>query len=177
MIAPPQEILNKAAQIRLLICDVDGVLTDGRIYFTPDGDEFKGFHARDGHGLKLLQRTGVEIAVISGRRSPAVALRMESLGIQHVFQGYEKKLEPFQQLLESLCLKPVQASFVGDDLLDLCLMRRAGLAVAVADAHFTLRQDADWITSQPGGYGAVREVCDLIMTAQNTLQDTIESYY
>lgn len=171
------DVLARAAKIRLLICDVDGVLTDGRLYFTPDGHELKSFHARDGHGLKLLQRTGVQAAVISGRSSPAVALRMSSLGIEHVFQGRENKLEPFQELLGRLDLKAEQAAFVGDDVLDLPLLRRVGLAVAVADAHFTLRETVHWVTAQPGGLGAVREVCDLIMLAQGRLQGIIESYH
>lgn len=171
------DVLARAAKIRLLICDVDGVLTDGRLYFTPDGHELKSFHARDGHGLKLLQRTGVKAAVISGRSSPAVALRMSSLGIEHVFQGRENKLEPFQELLGRLDLKAEQAAFVGDDVLDLPLLRRVGLAVAVADAHFTLRETVHWVTAQPGGLGAVREVCDLIMLAQGRLQGIIESYH
>ena len=171
------DVLARAAKIRLLICDVDGVLTDGRLYFTADGHELKSFHARDGHGLKLLQRTGVQAAVISGRSSPAVALRMSSLGIEHVFQGRENKLEPFQELLGRLDLKAEQAAFVGDDVLDLPLLRRVGLAVAVADAHFTLRETVHWVTAQPGGLGAVREVCDLIMLAQGRLQGIIESYH
>lgn len=171
------DVLARAAKIRLLICDVDGVLTDGRLYFTADGHELKGFHARDGHGLKLLQRTGVQAAVISGRSSPAVALRMSSLGIEHVFQGRENKLEPFQELLGRLDLKAEQAAFVGDDVLDLPLLRRVGLAIAVADAHFTLRETVHWVTAQPGGLGAVREVCDLIMLAQGRLQGIIESYH
>ena len=171
------DVLARAANIRLLICDVDGVLTDGRLYFTADGQELKSFHARDGHGLKLLQRTGVQAAVISGRSSPAVALRMSSLGIEHVFQGRENKLEPFQELLGRLDLKAEQAAFIGDDVLDLPLLRRVGLAVAVADAHFTLRETVHWVTAQPGGLGAVREVCDLIMLAQGRLQGIIESYH
>lgn len=171
------DVLARAAKIRLLICDIDGVLTDGRLYFTADGHELKSFHARDGHGLKLLQRTGVQAAVISGRSSPAVALRMSSLGIEHVFQGRENKLEPFQELLGRLDLKAEQAAFVGDDVLDLPLLRRVGLAVAVADAHFTLRETVHWVTAQPGGLGAVREVCDLIMLAQGRLQGIIESYH
>jgi 3-deoxy-D-manno-octulosonate 8-phosphate phosphatase (KDO 8-P phosphatase) len=174
---PPQELLARARKIRLLICDVDGVLTDGRLYFTPDGQELKSFHARDGHGIKLLQRTGVETAVISGRSSPAVALRMSSLGVRHVYQGRESKLEPFRELLDLLHLNPEQTAFVGDDLLDLPLLRRAGLAVAVADAHYTLLDTAHWITARAGGQGAVREVCDLIMQAQNTLQAILESYH
>jgi len=171
------ELIERAARIRLLICDVDGVLTDGRLFFTPDGQELKSFHARDGHGIKLLQRTGVETAVISGRHSPAVALRMDSLGVRHVYQGRESKLAPFEELLDLLALTPEQTAFVGDDLLDLPLMRRVGLAVAVSDAHFTITDNSHWRTTNPGGHGAVREVCDLIMHAQNTLPAIIESYH
>lgn len=171
------ELIERAARIRLLICDVDGVLTDGRLFFTPDGQELKSFHARDGHGIKLLQRTGVETAVISGRHSPAVALRMDSLGVRHVYQGRESKLAPFEELLDLLALTPKQTAFVGDDLLDLPLMRRVGLAVAVSDAHFTITDSSHWTTTNPGGLGAVREVCDLIMHAQNTLPAIIESYH
>ena len=163
--------------MRLLVCDVDGVLTDGRLYFTPDGQELKSFHARDGHGIKLLQRTGVATAVISGRNSPAVALRMSSLGVEHVYQGHEDKRVPFASLLDALNLAPEQVAYVGDDLLDLPLMRRVGLAIAVADAHFTLSDAAHWRTAQAGGCGAVREVCDLIMLAQQTLNDVIASYH
>ena len=172
----PEAALSRAQRIRLLICDVDGVLTDGRLFFTPDGQEFKSFHARDGHGIKLLQRTGVETAVISGRSSPAVELRMNSLGVRHVYQGRENKLEPFRELLETLKLDPEQAAFVGDDVLDLPLMRRVGLAVAVADAHFSLTGVAHWVTARPGGLGAVREVCDLILQARHTLRGVLESY-
>ncbi len=170
-------ILERAQNIRLLICDVDGVLTDGRLYFTPEGEELKSFHARDGHGIKLVQRAGIDTAVISGRNSKAVALRMESLGVRHVFQGQEHKLPTFLNLLDELGITADQVAFVGDDLLDLPLLRRVGLAVAVADSHFTILNSAHWITSQPGGMGAVREVCDLLLTAQNKLEAIIESYH
>jgi 3-deoxy-D-manno-octulosonate 8-phosphate phosphatase (KDO 8-P phosphatase) len=171
------DALARATKVRLVIFDVDGVLTDGKLYFTPDGQEFKGFHARDGHGIKLLQRTGVATAVISGRNSKAVSLRMEMLGVTHVYQGQENKLAAFTDLLSKLNLKPEQVAHVGDDLLDLPLMRRVGLAVAVADAHFSLRDHAHWVTALPGGDGAAREVCDLVMEAQGTLQGIIESYF
>lgn len=172
-----EDALVRAAKVRLVIFDVDGVLTDGRLYFTPDGQEFKGFHARDGHGIKLLQRSGVETAVISGRNSKAVSLRMESLGVAHVYQGRENKLEAFEDLLGKLHLTPEQTAHVGDDLMDLPLLRRVGLAVAVADAHFSLREHAHWITALPGGQGAAREVCDLVMEAQGTLRGVIESHF
>ncbi len=172
-----REILARAEKIRLVIFDVDGVLTDGRLYFDAEGREYKGFHARDGFGLKLLRQTGVETAVISGRSSPAVALRMKSLDITHVYQGRENKLEVFVELLAELNLSSEQVAHVGDDLLDLPLMRRAGLAVAVADAHPGILEHAHWITANPGGAGAAREVCDLVMEAQGNLRKTIESYF
>lgn len=177
MLTYPTDILERAAKIRLLICDVDGVLTNGQLFFTPTGDELKGFHARDGHGIKLIQRAGIETAVISGRRSPAVALRMESLGVRHVYQGHEHKLAAFEELLEKLKLPPEQACFIGDDLLDLTLLRRVGLSVAVADAHFSIRNAVHHITHLPGGHGAVREICDLILHAQDKLAIVVESYY
>lgn len=172
-----QAALARAKKIRLVIFDVDGVLTDGRLFFDAEGREYKGFHARDGFGLKLLRQSGVETAVISGRSSPAVALRMKSLDIVHVYQGAENKLEVFERLLEELNLVPEQVAHVGDDLLDLPLLRRVGLAVAVADAHFGIRGYAHWITAIPGGMGAAREVCDLVMEAQGTLRNTIESHF
>lgn len=171
------EALARAARVRLVIFDVDGVLTDGRLYFTPDGQELKGFHARDGHGIKLLRSTGVETAVISGRSSPAVSLRMESLGVTHVYQGRQDKRGAFEDLLARLNLSPAEVAHVGDDLLDLPLLRRAGLAVAVADAHPSIRAYAHWITALPGGAGAAREVCDLVMEAQGTLDGVIASHF
>jgi 3-deoxy-D-manno-octulosonate 8-phosphate phosphatase (KDO 8-P phosphatase) len=177
MLNYPADLLERAAKIRLLICDVDGVLTNGQLFFTPTGDELKGFHARDGHGIKLIQRAGIETAVISGRKSPAVALRMESLGVRHVYQGHEHKLAAFEELLEKLKLTPEQACFIGDDLLDLTLLRRVGLSVAVADAHFSIRNTVHHITHLPGGHGAVREICDLILHAQDKLATIVESYY
>ncbi len=173
----PTDILERARKIQLLICDVDGVLTDGRLFFTPDGQELKSFHARDGHGIKLLQRIGVQTAVISGRRSPAVALRMSSLGVKHVYQGCEDKLAPFHELLELLQLTPEAVAFIGDDILDLPILRRVGLPVSVADGHFTIRETARLITQNSGGTGAVREVCDLVLTAKDALAAVIQSYY
>lgn len=172
----PTEVIGRAAKVRLLICDVDGVLTNGQLFFTPTGDELKGFHARDGHGIKLVQRAGIETAVISGRRSPAVALRMESLGVRHVYQGHEHKLAAFEELIEKLGISPEETCFIGDDLLDLTLLRRVGLAVAVADAHFTIQNVVHYTTQLPGGFGAVREICDLILYAQDKLEATVSSY-
>jgi 3-deoxy-D-manno-octulosonate 8-phosphate phosphatase (KDO 8-P phosphatase) len=170
------EILAKAGKIRLLSLDVDGVLTDGKLFFDAAGVEYKAFHARDGHGLKLLQQSGVKVAVISGRKSASVALRMESLGIDLVYQGYEDKLTALHDLVQRLALTPEQIAHVGDDVLDLPLMCKVGLAIAVQDAHFVVKQHAHWCTQLPGGNGAVREVSDLIMQAQGTFAAAIGRY-
>ncbi len=170
------KVLERAAAIRLAIFDVDGVLTDGRLVFDHDGREYKAFHARDGHGLKLLQHSGIETAVISGRTSRSVALRCDSLGIRHVYQGYEDKLAALDALQKTLGIALTQIAYVGDDVLDLPVMRRVHLAIAVQDAHFVVKQHAHWITESPGGLGAAREVCDLIMHAQGTFGDVMSRY-
>jgi 3-deoxy-D-manno-octulosonate 8-phosphate phosphatase (KDO 8-P phosphatase) len=170
------EQIEKIKQLKLLILDVDGVLTDGRLFFDQQGNEYKCFHARDGHGLKLLKQTGVEIAVISGRSSPTVALRMKNLGIEHVYQGHENKRMAFQEILQNLQLSPNQVAHVGDDLLDLPIMTQVGFAIAVQDANFAVKQYADWCTQTLGGQGAVREVCDLIMQVQGSFDKVLQGY-
>lgn len=170
------DVLARARSIRLVIFDVDGVLTDGKLYFDDAGHEYKGFHARDGHGIKLLRTTGVHSAVISGRSAGSVARRMENLGIELVFQGVDDKLGVFRSLCGKMELVPEQVAFVGDDLLDLPVMRRVGLSVAVADANAAILPYAHWTTRYPGGSGAAREVCDLIMAAQGTLADVVARY-
>jgi len=169
-------ITEKAKKLKLLILDVDGVLTDGKLFFDNDGNEYKSFHARDGHGIKLLRQTGVEVAIISGRKSNSVALRMKSLGIEHVYQGHENKLAAFNEVLQKLNITPDQAAHMGDDLLDLPLMTRVGLSIAVADANFAVVARADWCTLLSGGNGAVREVCDFIMQAQGHFDDVLNTY-
>jgi 3-deoxy-D-manno-octulosonate 8-phosphate phosphatase (KDO 8-P phosphatase) len=170
------EQIEKIKQLKLLILDVDGVLTDGRLFFDQQGNEYKCFHARDGHGLKLLKQTGVEIAVISGRSSATVALRMKNLGIEHVYQGHENKRMAFQEILQNLQLSPNQVAHVGDDLLDLPIMTQVGFAIAVQDANFAVKQYADWCTQTIGGQGAVREVCDLIMQVQGSFDKVLQGY-
>lgn len=172
-----QDILEKAKKIKLVIFDVDGVLTDGRIIIGDDGQEYKSFHTRDGHGMKLLQLTGVEIAIISGRSTKTVEHRMESLGINHVFQGKRVKLPVFEQLIAELNLQPEECAFVGDDWVDLSIMSRVGLAIAVQDADNVVKRHAHWITPSNGGHGAAREVCELIMEGQGNLQDQIERHF
>jgi 3-deoxy-D-manno-octulosonate 8-phosphate phosphatase (KDO 8-P phosphatase) len=156
-----------AAAIRLLVLDVDGVLTDGRLYFGSRGEALKAFHVRDGHGIKALQRAGIEIAVISGRRSRAVSLRCRELGIRHVIQGAEDKLEALTRLRTRLGLQTTACACVGDDTPDIPLMRVVGLGFAVADAHPAARAAAHHTTSRAGGQGAVREVCDRLLAARN----------
>lgn len=162
----PPEILERAARIRIAVFDVDGVLTDGRLWYSDDGRELKGFHVRDGLGLKRLLANGVEVAIITARLSPIVTERTAELGIAHVYQGQDDKLACLERLLHALGLDANDAAYTGDDLPDLVPMRHAGLAIAVADAHAAVRTRAHWTTGFAGGRGAVREVCDLILTAQ-----------
>lgn len=171
-----QTLIKKAKQLKLLILDVDGVLTDGRLFFDNNGVEYKCFHARDGHGIKLLRQTGVEVAVISGRKSNSVALRMQSLGIELVYQGHENKIAAFEDIINKLGIGAEQAAHIGDDVLDLPIMHRVGLAIAVQDANFAVKQRADWCTQTAGGRGAVREVCDFIMQAQGTYNALLATY-
>jgi len=170
-----QEVMARAAAVRLAIFDVDGVLTDGGLYFDEAGRETKVFHSRDGHGMKMLQRGGVELAVISGRRTEAVTYRMAGLGITHVYQGYPDKLPPFQELLAKLRLSPEQVAYVGDDVVDLPILLRVGLAVAVQDAHPLVVRHCHWQTAGLGGRGAVREVCERILEAQGKLEGMMQA--
>lgn len=170
------ELREKIQRLKLLILDVDGVLTDGRLFFDDQGKEYKCFHARDGHGIKLLRQSGVEVAVISGRKSNSVSLRMQSLGVELVYQGHENKRQAFAEILQRLNLSPDQAAHVGDDVLDLPIMVQVGFAVAVQDANPTVKRYADWCTTTPGGLGAVREVCDLIMQEQGRFDGILQGY-
>lgn len=159
---------ERAARVQLAVFDVDGVFTDGRLYYGARGEQLKAFHVRDGHGIRLLLHHGMRVAVISGRRSPAVAQRMRELGIRLLFQGRDDKLAVLQKLLQRLELAWNQVACVGDDLVDLPLFEVAGLAVAVADAQPEVRARAHHVTRARGGEGAVREVCDLLLAARNT---------
>ena len=170
------DIFERARQIRLVIFDVDGVLTDGSLFLGDDGQEYKAFHSRDGHGMKLLQETGVILAIITGRASEVVRLRMEGLGIKHVFQGLQDKLPAYEELKRTLGLEDAHVAYVGDDVVDLPVLRRVGLAIAVQDAHPLVQQHAHWQTRSPGGRGAARDVCELIMEAQGTLSGKLEMY-
>jgi len=167
---------KKARALKLLILDVDGVLTDGRLFFNDQGIEYKCFHARDGHGIKLLQQIGIDVAVISGRKSNAVALRMESLGVKHVFQGQENKIPALESLLNTVGVSANQVAHMGDDLPDLPIMSRVGLSITVNDGHSVVKDYADWCTDLNGGAGAVREISDLILTACGQM-DAVLSHY
>lgn len=158
-------IQQRAAQIRLLVLDVDGVLTDGRLYFSAQGEALKSFHVRDGAGLVQLRKLGVEIAIISGRNSEAVNVRMKELGISLVHQGVSDKREVLQKLKDDLRIKDDGICCVGDDTPDLAMFALAHLAIAVADAHLQVRAAAHHVTHLRGGEGAVREVCDLLLHA------------
>ncbi len=154
-----------APRIRLLVLDVDGVLTDGRLYFGPRGELVKAFHVRDGYGIQAVRAAGIEVAVLSGRRSAAVARRCRELGIRHLVQGAGDKLAAFAALAERLRVEPRECACIGDDVPDLALMRAVGRAYAVQDAHPAARAAAHYTTSLPGGRGAVREVCDHLARA------------
>ena len=161
------EVLGRARQIRLLILDVDGVLTDGSLYLGDNGVEYKTFFSRDGLGIKLMLVAGLQVAIISGRNSKLVKQRMAALGVSHVHLGEERKLPIYKSLIESLQLKDSQVAYMGDDVVDLPVMQKVGLAMSVADADPTIREMSHWCAHYPGGRGAVRQGCELILKAQD----------
>lgn len=163
------QLTQRAANIRLLVLDVDGVLTDGRLYFTADGETMKAFHVRDGAGIVQLRRAGIQVAIISGRNSPAVTVRMQELGVMHVHQGIHDKRTTLLSLMNQLGVRAEQVACVGDDTPDLAMYGAAGLNFAVADAHPQVRAAAHHVTQLNGGTGAVREVCDLILSAHQPM--------
>ena len=161
-----QELLAIAARIRLLVLDVDGVLTDGRLWYDAEGCEIKSFHVRDGYGIQQLQAAGIPVAVISGRSSPAAAARLAELRVSHVFLGRNDKKAVLDKLLAELDIAPELVACVGDDTTDLEIMQMSGLGITVADAHPAVLAKAMWTTRQSGGRGAVREVCELLLAAR-----------
>ncbi|WP_017937175.1 3-deoxy-manno-octulosonate-8-phosphatase KdsC [Zestomonas thermotolerans] len=171
-----EELLQRARNIRLAVFDVDGVLTDGKLYFLPDGSEFKTFNTLDGHGIKMLIQAGVQTAIITGRSSPVVERRAKNLGIHHLFQGREDKLAALDELLARLGLERQQVAYLGDDLPDLPAIRRVGLGMAVANADPFVREHAHGVTRARGGEGAAREFCELILRAQSRLQAAQAAY-
>lgn len=166
--------VSRARKIRLVICDIDGVLTDGRIIYDSQGREIKNFHVQDGLGLVLLKKVGIKTAIISARLSKAVTWRTDELRIDHVFTGVHPKIAAYAQLIKKLKLKDDQVCFIGDDLTDLAVMKRVGLAVAVSNAVEELKQVAHYTTLRQGGHGAVREVTDGILKAQGFWSGIVE---
>ncbi len=169
-------VTEKAREVRLLALDVDGVLTDGRLYFAEDGQEFKTFDTQDGHGIKMLQQVGIVVAIITGRTTKLVERRARNLGIAHLLQGREDKLVALRELSAELNIPLDEMAYVGDDWPDLPAIRAAGFGVAVANAHGEVRRHADFVTMLKGGRGAVREVCDLILRAQDRYDDALAPY-
>ena len=167
---------EKAKRIRLLILDVDGVLTDGGLQFDNRGEEYKTFNSLDGHGIRMLLDNAIEVAVITGRQSGIVEHRMRELGVKHVHQGNRDKLPAFRQLLDDTGLEAEEVAYVGDDLPDLKIMSRVGLAIAVQNAHAFVKQHCDFVTTHPGGQGAVREVCDFLLQSHGVL-DSVQLAY
>jgi 3-deoxy-D-manno-octulosonate 8-phosphate phosphatase (KDO 8-P phosphatase) len=169
-------LLNRAKLIKLVAFDVDGVMTDGGLYLSDSGNEFKRFNTLDGLGIKLLKASGVEVAIITGRNSKCVEYRAKNLGIEHVYQGVEHKLAAMNDLLDRLKLTRDAAAYMGDDVVDLTVLRNVGLAISVPDAPQLVREHANYITQRRGGHGAVREACELIMHAQGTLDGQLAQY-
>jgi 3-deoxy-D-manno-octulosonate 8-phosphate phosphatase (KDO 8-P phosphatase) len=167
---------DKARLVRLLIVDIDGVLTDGGLQFDNQGEEYKTFNSLDGHGIRMLLECGIEVAVITGRQSKIVVHRMGDLGVRHIYQGNRDKRPAFEQLLEDTGLAADQIAYIGDDLPDLPIMQRVGFAVAVQNAHAFVKQHCDLVTSAGGGHGAVRELTDFILHSQGMLDALQQSY-
>jgi len=161
------EIIDRARKVRVLILDIDGVLTDGRIVYSPYGEELKFFDVQDGLGIVLLRRAGIESVIVTARRSRIVKSRCKDLAIRYLYYGYPNKLIPFKKIVKRFRVMPEEVCFVGDDLIDLPILNRVGLAVTVPNAAEDVRAHAHYVTARPGGRGAVREICDIIMKSQN----------
>ena len=174
--ALPDALLDRLRRVKLLAIDVDGVLTDGRLYFQADGIEIKAFHTQDGHGLKLLKRVGIHVALITGRDSPMVSQRAAALGITHVYQGCEDKLTTLRALCQRLDITLEQVAYCGDDLPDLAPIKRSGVGITVPNAPDYMHPHADWITERLGGHGAVREICYTLLTSQGHWDAVLDTY-
>lgn len=172
----PTDVLARAARIRLMIFDVDGVLTDGSLYYGPDGEEIKRFNVLDGHGIKLLQQSGVATAIISARKSSIVERRAADLGIVHVRQGVHDKCAAFEHLLAQTAIDALACGFVGDDVIDLPILLRVGFAASVPNAHPEVLSRVHYVTQAAGGAGAARELCDFILKAQNNYEAALAPY-
>lgn len=170
------ELASKLSCIELMIFDVDGVLTDGKMHYGAEGELFKSFNVLDGHGIKLLKRIGIMTAIISARNSPIVNRRANDLEISHVIQGASNKLKAFTQLLERTCMTPKQCGFIGDDIIDLPVLTRSGVSFSVPNGHAEVLRRVDYVTHHEGGNGAVREVCDMIMQAKGYYGSVLGSF-
>lgn len=164
-------LFEQMQNIRMLICDVDGVFSDGRIYLGNQGEELKAFHTRDGFGIKAIIRHNIDVAVITGRHSQIVESRMRQLTVPYIYQGQDDKLTAFEDLLLHSQITPEQCAYIGDDVVDLSVMNQVGLAISVSDAHPLVKRQSDYITTSSGGFGAVREVCDLLLQSRGLLDD------
>ncbi len=171
-----EKLLAKARNIKLLIMDVDGVLSDGKVYYSNAGDELKNFNIKDGLGIKLLHKNEIKTAIITGRESKIVERRAKELGISHIYQAAPNKQMAFEAILAKENLTPEQVAHVGDDLPDLPLMQQCGLGIAVNDANWFVKQNADWITQMGGGQGAIRNIAELLLTSHDKLEQTYASY-
>lgn len=169
-------VSSRAAGLRLLVLDVDGVLTDGGLFYGADGESLKRFNVLDGHGIKLLQQAGVAVAIISARKSPIVERRAADLGIAHLFQGVHDKLSAFNTLLAHTGLTAADCGFIGDDVIDLPVLLRVGFAASVPQGHPEVRARAHYVTQASGGHGAVRELCDFILRAQGKYEAALAPY-
>ena len=171
-----RDVIEKAKKIRVVIFDLDGVLTDGTLYLTDSGEEIKAFNSRDGHGMRMLKASGVELAIITARESHSVKLRAESLNITLLYQGEKNKLKVFESLVTKLNLDMSSCAYVGDDLIDLPVMTRCGLSICVPSAPILVKKNVRYVTNSEGGQGAVREICELVMLSQGTLDKQLEKY-
>ena len=169
-------IVARAAQVRLMIFDVDGVLTDGALHFGADGEVIKSFNVLDGHGIKMLQQSGVATAIISARQSAIVMRRATDLGVRHVQQGVHDKRAAFEQLMAQCALEAQACGFIGDDVIDLPILSRVGFSASVPNGHPEVRSRVHYVTQQRGGNGAVRELCDLILRAQGNYETALAPY-
>lgn len=171
-----QEIYQRAKTIKILVLDVDGVLTDGSLYFGNSGEELKAFNIQDGLGIKLLRDAGIDTAIITGRQSELVQRRAQNLGIEHIIQGREDKLVALDELRNKLGISYAQIAYMGDDLPDLSAIRKVALGITVADGNVFVAKHAHWQTTAKGGKGAVREACEMILSAQDKLNSALNSY-
>ncbi len=167
----------KLAKIKLLLLDVDGVLTDGRIIYDGQGHELKAFDVKDGHGLKMIQRAGIQVGIITGRSSEVVRRRATELGIEILYQGALRKLDPYREILEQYDLCDEQVAYVGDDIVDLPILQRVGFSATVADAVPDVLSRVDFVASRVGGRGAVREICDLLLRASGSWDELTSRYF